>query len=151
MTGNTGDTLARGLRRTSDSLIATLDELYALEDEKRALAPGTERFVELAKRIESLAGTVLAHTQRQESLAQESAAVKDRGEAVPAPIDDIPPRGAAAILTEWRAAERRLGEVADDSPEADRLASDIRRLRAEYRRAVARVQGDNAEGPHPAS
>ena len=52
-------------------------------------------------------------------------------------IDEMaaPPRELHVVLGEWRDAERRLGELASDSPEALRLRADIELLRDEYRRS----------------
>jgi hypothetical protein len=124
--------LERGLRVASDSLLATLDELYALEEEKRTVEPGTERFVTLAGRVESLAEALLGHSRQQERLARAS-----EGEDAPETrrIDEIPPRAIHLVLAEWRAAERRLEAADPESEMADMAAADIRRLRDEYRRA----------------
>ncbi|MBA3435455.1 MAG: hypothetical protein H0U11_03080, partial [Chloroflexi bacterium] len=40
------------LRTASDRLMATLDELVELETSKRSMQPGSDEFVDLAKRIE---------------------------------------------------------------------------------------------------
>ncbi|HEU5204303.1 MAG TPA: hypothetical protein VFU17_08405, partial [Candidatus Limnocylindrales bacterium] len=45
------------------------------------------------------------------------------------------PRELHVVLGEWRDAERRLGDVASESPEALTLRAEIELLRAEYRRA----------------
>ena len=58
------------LRETSDALLRDLEVLGAIEDEKRDLAPGDPRLVELAGRIQAIAERVLAGTVRQHQLTQ---------------------------------------------------------------------------------
>jgi hypothetical protein len=130
-----------GLRVTSDSLLATLDELQALEAAKRTVQPGTSEFSELADRIERLAVSVLEASRRQASLAGEAASsgVDERS------IDDIPPRPIHAVLADWREAERVVTTASPGSEEWDHARTTIRRLRDEYRRAheAARERNDS--------
>lgn len=135
--------LERGLRTASDSLLATLDELYSLEERKRRLQPGTDQFVELASRVEALANVVLAHSHQQGVLAEVTRDAVVPEDPAQRSIEQVPPRDIHAILSEWRAAERRLGEAEAGSEAADLAAADVRRLRDEYRRARERAERDS--------
>ncbi len=122
--------------------MATLDELVELETTKRAMLPGSDEFVDLAKRIEDLAAAALTHTQRQGDLAEDTRAASGTESAVRHSIEDTPPRAMEVILGEWRAAERHLQAAAAGSPEVTSAEADVRRLRDEYRRAqVMAVSG----------
>ena len=118
------------LRTASDAFLARLDRLHALEVEKRLLTPGTDRMVALAAEIEELVKDVLSAANTQHVLA-------DRADpnAGLRPIEAIPPREAAEILADWRAAERRLTSAEPESAERDAALADIDRLRQEYSRA----------------
>lgn len=126
------------LHEVSDALLANLDRLRALELEKRSLPVGSPRLVELATEIEQLAVLVLGTSDTQVDLAKAAVREARAGGLDPnATIEEMSaaPRELHVVLGEWRDAERRLAEVADDSPEALRLRADIELLRAEYRRA----------------
>ena len=137
--------LERGLKTASDSLLATLDELYALENTKREMTPGSREFLELAGRIERLAQSVLTETRRQEAFAHRAEQTRGTRDEVDRPLEDVPPRPIHAILAEWREAERLQAETAHGSPEYDRLQADIRRLRREYRRATELARQRNGD------
>lgn len=121
------------LRTTSDAFLARLDRLHALEVEKRLLTPGSERMVALAAEIEELVRDVLSVAGTQHVLADQ-ADPNDRLR----PIEAIPPREAADILADWRAAERRFTSANAGSAEQDAARADIERLRQEYSRAFER-------------
>ena len=126
------------LPAVSDAMLANLDRLRALELEKRSLPIGSPRLIELATEIEELAATVLGTTDTQVELAKE--AVREAQAGVIDPDRTIEEMGAAprelhVVLAEWRVAERRLGELGSDTPEALRLRAEIELLRDEYRRA----------------
>ena len=121
------------LRLASDRMLRTLEQLQALETEKRELTPGSPRFKKLATEIERLAAVVFTQTHAQESLGQQAAAHAQRtGEGL-APIAAAPaPRDLQVILADWRDAERRLGVADPDSAEHATADADIARLRNEY-------------------
>jgi len=123
------------LREASDTLLRDLGVLAALEDEKRGLAPGDPRLVELAGRIEEIAERILAGTVRQHQLTQLANVQTEIGSsAAPTqPIADTP-RTLSAILAEWREAERRLIEAEAGSTDAVEAAALVDALREEYRR-----------------
>ena len=134
------------LRTASDRLMATLDELVELETSKRSMQPGSDEFVDLAKRIEGLAQAALLHTQRQGDLAEDTRALAGTPAEVKHTIEGTPPRGMDVILGEWRAAERHLQAAETGSPEATLAEADVRRLRDEYRRAQLAAVGDAPAG-----
>ena len=133
---------AENLRTTSDGIIRDLDVLGAIEEEKRTLAPGDPRIVELAKRVEEVAGRLLTASVHERHLTEID---KDKVAAgVPTTLEtsiNDTPRAIADILAEWRTAERRL-EIADpgsaEKAEAEALSD---HLREEYRRAYEAHQG----------
>ena len=131
-------TIEPNLPAVSDAMLANLDRLRTLELEKRELPVGSPRLVELATEIEELAAAVLGTSDTQVDLAKE--AVKEARAGVIDPdttIEDMAaaPRELHIVLGEWRNAERRLGDLSNDSPEALRLRADIELLRDEYRRS----------------
>lgn len=134
------------LRLTSDEMLRRLDRLRELELEKRALAPGTDRFVAIAKEVERLAASVLVKTTEQERLAEASAVVHGATGALAAPIDEVAPRREISqILNEWRDAERQLAAATPGTAEHEAARASIDRLRLEYRDAYqsASRNGDN--------
>jgi hypothetical protein len=126
----------RALRDTSDELIRDLEALSTLEDEKRQIAPDDPRFVDLATRIESIAGRVLVVSGRQRELTEEMHRIADEGSAssVPDSIEDTP-RPISAILADWRDAERRLEGTEAGSAEEREVEILVEQLRDEYRAA----------------
>ena len=72
-------TFEQELRNASDSMLRALDEIRDLEEQKRAEEPGTPRFVELARQVESLALEILRRTERQEGLARETQSLRAAG------------------------------------------------------------------------
>ena len=58
------------LRLASDTLMHALDDMHDLEAEKRQLPAGSERFVELARKVDDLALQVLRQTELQQSVAE---------------------------------------------------------------------------------
>ena len=126
------------LPAVSNAMLANLDRLRALELEKRGLPVGSPRLVELAAEIEELAARVLGTSDTQVDLAKEALKEARAGTLDPdTTIDEMAaaPRELHVVLEEWRDSERRLGELASDSPEALRLRADIELLRDEYRRS----------------
>jgi hypothetical protein len=126
----------RALRQTSDELLRDLDALGALEDEKRSVAPGDPRLVDLASQIESIAARVLVSSTKQRALTED---IQDEAEAggptAPRTAIEDTPRSIPSILAEWREAERRTAAAEPGSAEAREVEILIDRLRAEYRRA----------------
>jgi len=130
---------AAGLRRTSDEFMQRLDRLYELESRKRELLPDQPEFVRLAREIEDLSRALLFVGGQQVELAEEvHADIKNGETVVDEPIRDTPPRrDAVAVLTEWRAAERRLVAAASGTEDERKAKAEVDRLRAEYRQITA--------------
>jgi len=129
------------LRAVSDRFLANLDRLYELENLKRALPTGTKRFIELAAEVRTLTQAVLTASARQEALASSAEYTVGADGPSGAPIDDLPRssvRRRHEILTDWRAAERRLAQTAPGTAEYARQSREVEALRYEYRVAEAR-------------
>jgi DNA-binding HxlR family transcriptional regulator len=134
---NAMEDTATDLRATSDALMRDLEVLAAIEEEKRTLAPGDPRLVELAKRVEDVARRVLSSTVRQRQLTQvgnEQVEAAEPGSPVTS-IDETP-RAIADILAAWRAAERRATAAEPGSAEAAEARALGDHHREEYRRAL---------------
>lgn len=131
---------ASALRATSDALLADLEALEALENEKRELAPGDDRLVALAGEVEEIARRVLGRSVQQRELsAVAHAKVEANAPGAPTmPIAETP-REIHLILADWRAAERRAQEAAPGSAEAVAAQAEAERLREEYRTAQQRA------------
>lgn len=134
--------LEADLRNASDRMLQTLDQLVALENEKRILQPGTPRFQRLASEIERLAAAVFAQTHAQRDLGERAETITERTGTPIAPIAETEAaRDLRVILAEWRDAERRLASATPDSAEHAAAAADTARLRQEYNRAYAAGTG----------
>ncbi len=113
-----------------------LDVLAAIEEEKRGLAPGDPRLVELAGRIEEIAERILSGSIRQHQLTESAnAQVESGSETAPTKTIEATPRPIGAILAEWREAERRAADAEPGSAEASESRALVDALRDEYRRA----------------
>jgi hypothetical protein len=135
----TGD----ALRETSDALLRDLDVLVTIEEEKRQLEPGSPRLMELAARIEEIARRVLDGTTRQRDLTLVAdRQVRTGAQGAPEASIDETVRPMAAILADWRDAERRAASAAAGSAEAAETNALVDRLRDEYRRAHEALIGD---------
>ena len=133
------DDTATDLRMTSDALMRDLEVLGEIEDEKRTLAPGDPRLVELAQRVEDIAHRVLSATVCQRQLTQVgNRQVEEGNAAAPDTSIDDTVRPIADILSEWRAAERRAGAAEPESAEAAEANALADHYREEYRRALAK-------------
>jgi hypothetical protein len=122
------------LRSTSDALLRDLEVLGTLEEEKRTIAPGDPRLVDLASQIADIAQRVLARTVRQRHLSQTVSAEALAGDRA-MPSIDATPRHPSEVLAEWRDAERRLVAADPDSAEWTEADALVEHLREEYWRA----------------
>ena len=128
---------AADLRATSDALMRDLEVLAAIEDEKRTLAPGDPRMVELAQRVEDIARRVLSSTVRQRRLTEVGNEQVEAAEpGTPVTSIDETPRAISDILAQWRAAERRAAAAEPGSAEAAEARALGDHHREEYRRAL---------------
>jgi hypothetical protein len=132
------------LREASDELLRDLEALSVLEEDKRQVAAGDPRLIDLAAQIESIAARVLITSGRQRELTQEIQEAAEIGaSSAPGTTIDETPRAISAILSDWRDAERRL-EAAEVGTAAAREAEVIvDRLKEEYRRAHEAARRQN--------
>jgi hypothetical protein len=134
------------LRNTSDRMLRTLEQIEALESEKRSLKPGSPRFKRLATEVERLAADIFAQTHLQKTLGDRAEMMTERAGVSLPPIDEAAAqRELQAVLIDWRDAERRLASTDPDSAEHAAAAADVNRLREEYHRAYTnqeRRRGD---------
>ncbi len=116
------------LRSASDQMLEAIEQLRALEAEKRAIAPSSRRFQKLAREIERLADTLVTHAEEQSELGAEAALRHAESGEVVAPIAETP-RDVTTILAEWRDAERR-SSVTDPGSADGEAARDGTRMPA---------------------
>ena len=134
---------ARALREASDELLRDLEALGVLEDEKRQIAPGDPRIVDLATQIERIAGRVLVTSGRQRELTEEIHEAAEAGSSIPDSSIDDTPRPISTILSDWRDAERRLESAPEGTAEALEAGVLVDRLRDEYRMAHEAARRQN--------
>jgi hypothetical protein len=118
------------LRATSDSMLQMLDHIRDLESRKRQEVVGTETFSRLAWEVNEAARMVQRWAELQ--LRQANEARADDGDSAAVPLVEVPARRLDVVLAEWRQAEIVLSQALPGSPEADRAAEDVARLRYEY-------------------
>lgn len=130
------------LRATSDLLLLDLDALGQLEEQKRLTPHGDPKLVDLAARIEEIAGRLLQGSRRQRELTETVTLAAEAGTVEDTRTIDAM-RSVSAILADWREAERVAGEAAPGSRERAEAEAMADRFREEYRRAfeVARTKG----------
>lgn len=136
---------ASDLRQASDILMQRLDRLYELESRKRELSPERPEFIRLAREIEDLARALLFSSGQEVELAEAvHADIKAGDTSADVPIRDTPPkRDAVGVLSEWRAAERRLQAAVAGSADEDEARREVERLRTEYRMITAPTPPEN--------
>ena len=120
-------------RATSDQMVEILEDLRAVEDQKRHVPVGSPEFIIAAKGAEELSRLAFrwAQMQLQMALAVQSriAAGELAGDVT---LVSVEPRPLDRVLAHWREAQLRLEIAALGSPEAEAAARDIERLREEY-------------------
>jgi hypothetical protein len=133
------------LRGTSDQLLLAIQTVALLEQQKRGVPVGDDRFPGLAKAVREAAEAVLDFSMAEEDEADR---IHDRStidvEATTTIAETPPASSLAAILEEWRAVERRLAEAPAGSPEAADLLEAFERLRSHYAETLA-AEGRRAE------
>src|SRR6478609_9493540 len=105
------------LRGTSDQLLLAIQTVALLEQQKRGLRFGDDRFPEMARAVREAAQAVLDFSVAEEAEAariHDRSAADDDGSATIATT--MPTATLAGILEEWRLVERRLTEAAAGSP-----------------------------------
>lgn len=139
----TGD----ALRAMSDALLRDLDVLATLEERKREIPPGDPSLVELAEQIESIAARILGESASQRVLSQRVQQLTDAGSgAAPAETIAATPRPVAAVLAEWREAERRLAAATPGTADAAEARLLVDQLRSEYSEAHDAARRQNRRG-----
>jgi hypothetical protein len=118
------------LRVVSDNFLTRVERLQALEEQKRELPPSET--AEIAREVELLTREILEWATRQTELA---AAVAASGTSDSRSISTTPPRAINVVLSEWRAAERRLQDETPATAAWESARADVDRLRDEYARA----------------
>jgi len=143
--------IADSLRATSDALMRDLEALNALEERKRALAPGDDRLLTLAQEIEAIAARLLGSSVRQRQLSERAdTLVDDDHPEAPEQSIDATRREIHVILAEWREVERLGAEAPPDSAAARTAAERAAELREEYRRAHDAARGRTHNPDRPA-
>jgi hypothetical protein len=124
------------LRGASDGLLIAIREVDARERMKRGVLPDDQAFASLSKDVRIAAETLLRLARVEEDHA--IAVLREPGASgLPTIEASPPPANLAAILSEWRAVERRLNEAEPSSAEALRLMEQFERLRDRYAEAMA--------------
>lgn len=111
-------------------MLEMLDRIRDLESRKRLEVVGTESFSRLAWEVNEGARMVQRWAELQ--LRQANEARADDGSSAALPLVAVSPRRLDVVLAEWRQAEIVLSQAQPESPEADRAAEDVARLRREY-------------------
>jgi prophage DNA circulation protein len=132
------------LRANSDALLRDLDVLGTLEEEKRTISPTDPRMLDLASRIEEIALRVLAGSANERELSEQVAEHATSAD-VP-PIDDTP-RSMAAVLAEWREAERDVSDAIAGSAEALEARTRMEQARSAYQRAYKATKAAQQDEP----
>lgn len=117
-------------RATSDRMLALVDRLRGIEQQKRQHPIGSDPFLALAAEAEQLSRLIFRWSQMQGALAEESPRRADTSHS----ISDVQPRPIHRLLADWREAELRLLGATPGSPEAEAATDQIEALREEYRR-----------------
>lgn len=132
--------IADALRANSDALLRDLEVLGAIEEEKRSIPAGDPRLIELAERIEQIAHRLLGRSSDQRQLSEAAYEEVAAGAIEAAVAIDETHRPMAAILADWREAERRSAAMEADSADATEAGALVDALRKEYRRAFEAAQ-----------
>jgi hypothetical protein len=135
--------LESALRPISDQLLRELDELAAVESEKRTLHPGDDRTVALAARARELAQRVLAASVVEEQVARTANEVIAEPAPTTAQVPEERPRQLYQILDEWREAERAI-EAAPTAEAGETRRARAHALRDEYQRAFEALERQDA-------
>ena len=126
-------------------MLTMLDRMRDLESRKRQEVVGTDTFAQLA-------WEVLEHRPHGAAVGRAPAATGQRGaRRTTTAIDEhtrsneVPARRLDVVLAEWRQAEMTQSQALPGSPEAERAAEEVARLRSEYgmlqeRKAAARPE-----------
>ena len=136
-------------RATTDQMMEILEDLRAVEEQKRHVAVGSPEFIIAAKGAEELSRLAFRWAQMQLQMALAVQSKIAAGElAADVRLVNVEPRPLDRILAHWREAQLRLEIAALGSPEAEAAARDIERLREEYQAGQeARIAGVRTDLP----
>jgi hypothetical protein len=136
--------LEERLRGASDAIQLMVQQLHALETQKRRVEPEDSRFIDLAALVRSTAAELLDLATTEETFARE---LSPQPASVDLPrIEEVEPRhDLKQILQEWRDVERRLTSADPGSPEATALVARFEELRTEYARATDEKRQDSGK------
>ncbi|HET9851257.1 MAG TPA: hypothetical protein VFP56_01970 [Candidatus Limnocylindrales bacterium] len=129
------------LRATSDLLLLELETLQQLEEQKRLTPHGDAKLVDLAARIEEIAQRLLNGSRRQRELTEAVTEAAQVGEVEHSGTIEAM-RSVAAILADWREAERVASQAAPGTTERSEAESMAERFRDEYRRAFENARAE---------
>jgi hypothetical protein len=136
--------LEERLRGASDAIQLMVQQLHALETQKRRAEPSDQRFVELAALVRTTATELLELATTEETFARQLSP-QPTSVDLPAIEEVLPRHDLRQILDEWREVERRLASVDPGSADAVDLTTRFEQLRAEYARASAEKRQDPDE------
>jgi hypothetical protein len=111
-------------------MMTMIDRLRDLESEKRREIVGTETFARLAWEV--LETARMAQRWAELQLRQANEALLDDEPSIDVPLGEVPARRLDIVLAEWRQAEMTQSLALPGSPDAERAAEDVARLRREY-------------------
>ncbi|MFN8620859.1 MAG: hypothetical protein U0869_08970 [Chloroflexota bacterium] len=134
------------LRAISDTFLAQLERLQALEERKRLIPVDDPSFPTIALEVEEAARALLGQAGRQRNVAHE---IHDEAvaEGATGTIEEIPPEmSAARILAQWREVERQLAETEAGSPRARDLERRSQAFRTAYQRAYEAARDAHPKG-----
>ena len=124
------------LRGASDAILLLATEISQLEQHKRHIPPGEDRFDELARSVRAIAQSLAEFTKQEETWAGIATADRDDLATIEQSANG---ESLAVILERWRAVERQLDGVQPGTPEAIRLFAEFERIRAEYMTAFRTI------------
>lgn len=126
----------------SDQMLEWINGMQEAETAKHDLPLGSPEFVAKAVEVERVSRLAFRWSQLQLQVAQEAARRREAGELTGSePLANFEPRALDTILANWREAQLRLEVAPFGSPDAQRAADDIERLREEYQAGFVAQRG----------
>jgi len=129
----------------ADQMLDWINGMQAAERAKYDHPLGSAEFVAKAVEVERISKLAFRWAQMQLQVAEQAARRRESGELTGSePLGSFEPRPLDLILSHWREAQLRLEVAPLGSPEAQRAADDIERLREEYQAGFVaqRTSGD---------
>jgi hypothetical protein len=114
-------------------MLPWIESMHAAESAKHELPLGSPEFVAKSVEVERVSRLAFRWAQMQLQVAQRAAARRASGELTGTqPLTEFQPRRLDIVLSNWREAQLRLEVAPLGSPEAQKAADDIERVREEY-------------------